>query len=604
VFLIFHGSIALFSVENSDHTIKAWMIEDGLPQNSVLALCQSRSGYLWLGTQLGLIRFNGLAFPVYNIWNTPGLKSNRITCIYEDSRERLWVGTAGGGLTVHEQDRWISYQTHEGLSSDHVNAIVEYPRGNLCVGTSRGLNTIRNGKIRTIRIGKRIDGAEIRTLAVDGKDHLWIGTDQGLFKKEGLREEDKTEPERILDTAVSALYPDLGGNLWIGTQKGIRLIANGQLTSPFSGQEILTRLPVTCLFQDRSEALWIGTYGEGLFRVNNGHITRYDTASGLSDDFIYAITQDNDLNLWIGTFTGGLVRLKPRIISNISRESGLPGSPVTAVLQDRDGFLWMGTRHQGIFQFKENRFIRSLSRKDGLLSDRILSLWESGNGDIWIGSESGGLNRITNNGIRSYTEEDGLLSDTVNAILQDQSGILWIATPRGLNTFINDTFKVREEFRGNEVKTLFEDQNGALWIGSQHGLSRIHHDRVRHFHTEKNPTTYEVFSIFESPHQPGVIWIGTNGTGLLRYEKDRFVQYTEKTGLHSNFIFSVTETRKKGAHYLWMSSFTGIFRVSLRSLTRFARNETDFITSTFFNEADGMINSECTGEGFPPVWKG
>lgn len=600
-FLLFFG--VLHSSDNTEYNIKAWMIEDGLPQNSVLTIQQSRNGYMWLGTQLGLIRFNGLRFPVSNIWNTPGLKSNRITSLFEDTQGRLWIGTGGGGLSVLSNGHWTNYQIHNGLNSNHINAFAELPSGTLWCGTSKGLNYIRNGKVFKINTKSKFENADVQALAVDLSGNLWIGSEYGLIKRNRDLDSDDFDSTLILDGAISDLFCDKNGDLWIGTRNGIRLFKDGEIHSPFSENETLANLPITRLFRDQTDLLWIGTYGEGLYRIKQDQVLHYDSDNGLSDDFIHTIAQDNDHNIWIGTYTGGLVRLKPRIISNITREMGLSGTPVTAVIQDQEGSIWIGTRHQGICRFKNNRLIKSFTRKDGLLSNRIRSICQSLSGDIWIGTEKGGLNRIRNSNIISYSREQGLLSDTVSAILQDKSGILWIGTSDGLYAFINDRFIFKEMFRQYNIKTLFVDQQGALWVGSQKGLSRIKHERVRHFQAYSGQSAYEVLSIFESPAQPGVLWVGTNGTGLLRYEKDRFTQYTEKNGLHSNFIFSITETGKANRHYLWMSTFTGIFRVSLRSLMRFLNNETNFITSTFFNESDGMVNSECTSDIFPSVWK-
>ncbi len=588
---------------NTDYIIKAWMIEDGLPQNSVLALHYSQSGYLWFGTRLGLIRFNGLTFPVFNIWNTPGLKSNQIVSLYEDINGTLWIGSRGGGLTTLKNGLWKNYQIQDGLASNHIKAIMEHPSGTIWCGTTRGLNYFKNNKIFKTKIKGEMANASINALAADKTGNLWIGSEYGLLKKAYDQPPDQDKLTMVLNEPISDLASDKAGNLWVGTQKGVRFLKDGQIISPFSEHESLSDITVTCLYPDQKGALWIGTYGDGLYWIQNGHIRHYGSASGLSDDFIHSLIEDNEHNIWIGTFTGGLVRLKPRIVSNITREMGLPASPATCVLQDRKGFLWIGTLHHGLSQFKNERLVKTVSREDGLSSNRILSLCESNNSDIWIGTELGGLNRINDDRLYIYTTKQGLTSDSVSAILQDRSGILWIGTAEGLNAFINDNLITKEMFRGYHVKTLFEDDQGALWVGTQKGLSRIKHDLVRHFQASDRESGYEVLSIFESPDKPGVLWIGTNGTGLLRFEKDQFTQYTEKNGLHSNFVFSLTETGKGHDHYLWMSSFTGVFRVSFRSLNQFFNNETNFITSTFFNESDGMISSECVGGSFPSVWK-
>ncbi|MCK4835802.1 MAG: helix-turn-helix domain-containing protein [Candidatus Aminicenantes bacterium] len=589
--------------DTNQYMIKAWMIEDGLPQNSISSIHQTRDGYLWLGTPLGLIRFNGITFPINNIWNTPDLKNNRILTLYEDHNARLWIGTDGGGITLLENGKWKSFQANDELSSSRIKKIYQDRSGTIWIGTAKGLNYYKNGKISYFNTSEDSFNLLITAIIEDIKGNLWIGTEKGLFIK---RKDQSSSGKRftpVTSESISAIYSDQSENIWIGTQKGLKKFKDDRITSPFPLESGLSSVPITDIFQDNTGFLWIGSYGKGIFRIKDGKLTNFSTSTGLSDNFIHTITEDRENNIWIGTYTGGIIRMKPRIISTLGIEEGIPENTTTSVLQDHQGFLWIGTRHQGLCKYKNNKMIKIYSTKNGLLANRINTIFQTKNGEIWVGTERGGLNRITDNAIMSYTTNQGLRSTTVKSIYQDHSGILWVGTSEGLNGYINDTFITRDKLNGHSINTLFEDSNNNLWVGSQKGLTQIKHETIRHFNTNGDGSNYEVLAIYESADQPGVLWIGTNGIGLLRLENETFTHYTEKIGLHSNFIFSLTQTRKGKHAYLWMSSFKGIFRVSLNSLNHFFKAESDYITSTFFNESDGMKSSECVGGIQPSIWK-
>ncbi|MCP5050877.1 MAG: hypothetical protein GY940_27175, partial [bacterium] len=165
--------------EFSRYIISSWTIEDGLPQNSVLNLVQTRDGYIWFGTQSGLIRFDGVTFHVYNRWNSPQLKNDRILALYEDRNGTLWAGTDGGGLIGINRGQWNSYTVDTGLSGNRVRTITEDNRQQLWVGTDNGLNRITGDKITHFNMDNGLSGLPITALAAGSNGVLWIGTGSG-----------------------------------------------------------------------------------------------------------------------------------------------------------------------------------------------------------------------------------------------------------------------------------------------------------------------------------------------------------------------------------------------------------------------------------------
>jgi len=613
IFFLFLSQ-TITAVEDSGYVFKAWMIEDGLPQNSILTILQTRNGYLWFGTELGLVRFNGTLFQIFNTWNTQALKNNKITSLCEDNQGTLWIGTEGGGISSLKKGEWENFKIEKGLSNNQVKVIYKTRNNHLLVGTKKGITFIKDGKFTSLSGVENLSDLSISSIIEDLNGSLWIGSKKGLYQSIKGVHQQPLSFKPFLNTGINCLYPDKAGNIWAGTEEGLLKI-NGTNIKTFTKDDGLSSNWITSIYQDKKGILWFGTYGDGLCFLKQDRFFQISTLNGLSDDFIHTIGEDHEGNIWVGTYAGGIIRLSPKIIYSISRENGLPENTVNTVLQDKEGFLWVGTRHRGLCKFKNSTLIKTYTTDNGLSSNRIRTLCLSKEGDLWIGTEGGGLNRLTNLNVTVYRVKDGLSSNNISTIYQDHTGTIWIGTDKGLDRikqgiFIKDT--KTDAFLDFDVHTILEDQKHNLWIGTNRGLSKITEKMIQHVRMKNSQFDYDVLSLYESPEASGVLWIGTNGNGLLRFENGQFTQFTEEEGLHNNYIFSINETgrplssnglRKNHKSYLWMSSYRGIFRISLTALNQYSKNKINFITSTFFNEADGMKSRECTGFTQPSAWK-
>ncbi len=605
VFALYFLFLAPRAIGAHIYTLETWTVEEGLPQNSVLCLLQDRTGYIWFGTQSGLVRFDGAAFRIYNRWNTPHyghLRSDTITALYQDGNNTLWIGTEGGGLSCMKKNGWRSYSTKEGLPNDFIRAIYGDGEGNLWIGTANGLARL-NVKEETLQVYTDDDlwGDAVTAITGSSSGGLWIGTgDNGLYVVKDntyQRFNPKDEPAREKIAEITALCEDRSGCLWIGTEKGLFCLEKGRIRTPVPENHPLAGNTIRTLMPDSSGSLWIGTDGEGIYRLTAGTFTAIPFRHGLSDDFIYALFEDREANVWIGTYTSGLARLTSARVTSITTENGLPQNLVRTLTEDRDGYLWVGMDRKGAAKIKNDKIIDKI-----LPGTRLNAIYRDSTGSLWLGTRGSGVIRLENGNPDlsfTYTTRDGLSSDEITVIRGDRSDILWVGTTNGLNRFENGRFTSLTAFKEKNIKAIEESK--TLWLGTGQGLLQLKGERWEAVLTgEGNELGYDILCLYFD-HQ-GNLWLGTNGSGLgrLQLNNGAFTLYTTDAGLPHNYIFSILEDRQKN---LWMSSYRGVFRVSRAQLDALAQKKISLLRPLCLDETDGMRSRECVKGGQPSAWK-
>lgn len=583
----------------NQYSREAWQTENGLPQNSAATIVQTRDGYLWFGTQEGLVRFDGARFFVFDRTNTPamtnnhvaalleardgsvwigtfgggllrmergefqaytaqnGLASDSVTAIAQDRSGRLWIGTSGSGLNRFEGGRFARYTVAEGLPSDLVRCLQADPAGGIWIGTAAGLARFRDGKLESFGPREGLASVTITGLALDREGRLWIGTTEGLASFKERRFMRYTRGDGLLDDGVRSVLTDREGSLWVGSDGGLSRLRDGRFES-FTREDGLTGSSVTALLEDREGSLWVGTDGGGINRFAEGKVVTYTVRNGLSSDVVYTITGAGRNGLWVGTYGGEINRLEGDRFREV-REAHPPGpaSRIRALHEDRRGRLWIGTE-RGLFRFADDR-VTAYRGKEGSPDGAVRVIGEDRQGRIWVGTDGGGLVRLGDGAPALFTEEHGLGSNEIRAILEDRSGALWVGTYGGLSRFEGGRFLTYSTVHGlahNMVRCLLEDSEGTLWIG-------------------------------------------TYGGGLSRLKDGKFTAYTTKHGLFSDVIYGILDDDRG---HLWMSCNRGLFRVAKRELNDVASGKAPSLRSVSYDEADGMRSRECNG-GSPGGWK-
>ncbi|MCI0486862.1 MAG: histidine kinase [Blastocatellia bacterium] len=581
-----------------EYICDSWQTDEGLPQNYVQSIVQTRDGYIWLATQEGLVRFDGVSFTVFDRRNTEQLKENNIQTLYEDRQGALWIGAEGGAVTRLKDGTFTAFTTADGLADDIVDAIYEDRAGSLWIGTLNGLSRLKDGTFTTYSTQEGLADNTILAICEDRSGKLWVGTENGLSSLENDRFTTYTAKDGLAGNIVRTICEDRDGNLWIGTLDGLSRLSGGRFTT-YTVKDGLTSNNIMTVSEDRDGNLWIGTRTGGLVRFRDGRFSPYTTGDGLSNDGVAAVHEDREGNIWIGTYGGGLNRLKDGKFVTFTVENGLSNNLAQSIYEDRKGNIWIGTYGGGLNRLKDGKFT-AYTKKNGLSDNIVLSLHEDHAGNLWVGTNDG-LNRLRGESVTVYTSDDGLSDNTVLAIREDRDKNLWVGTAGGLNRFDGRSFTaygVEDGLTNDIVWALAEDRNGNLWIGTDGGgLNRFKDGRIDALTTDDGLVNDIVMSLYEDSE--GSLWIGTSG-GLSRLKDGKLNSYTSRDGLFDDVVFQILEDEGEN---LWMSCNKGVFRVSKKELEDFSRGKIASIRSTAYGIADGMKNRECNGGVQPAGWK-
>ena len=578
-----------------------WNTDNGMPQNFVKALVQTRDGYLWLTTSDGLVRFDGVRFTIFQRANSEGLNSTRLTTLFEDHQGNLWIGSEDRGLFRYAGGKFTNYTTADGLSDYLVTGLGEDTDHNLLVVTMEGMDRWQDGRFVPFDPGMemfRARGAKYAE-ASDFIGFSFADLDR-LRVFEGGRYWSHPSAADFNSRNVRTLYEDQHGALWVDMMDSgapLYKFKNGELTSfQIKG---LPDAAISAVCEDRAGNLWIATWDGRLSQYRDGQLSVYGEAEGLAVKRITRIYEDREGNIWLGS-EEGLLLARKKSVKVLSLQDGLSSKNVYLINQDREGNVWVGTQGGGLNKYAGGVFTH-YGAKEGLPSTTLSALYEDREGDLWVGSYHAPLVRLKDGAVTAYHPRDGLASDVVLAVYQDREGSLWVGTDQGLSRYsagVFTNFGTREGLAHPRVQVIFEDRAGNLWFGTVGGLSRFRDGKFTSYTERDGLSSGHVRDVYEDTD--GALWIGTYDGGLNRFKDGKFTHYSTNVGLHSNGVFRILED---GRGNLWMSSNQGIFRVSRRELNDFAEGRSKTITSVFFNRKDGMLSAECNGGRQPAGWK-
>ncbi|MDD2196977.1 MAG: two-component regulator propeller domain-containing protein [Bacteroidales bacterium] len=620
-------------------------VEHGLSQNTVYTTIQDHKGFLWMGTDDGLNRYDGYSFKVYtNRIGVEGAISNsRVIALLEDSKHRLWVGTIGGGLNRYlwETDTFInyrhSYSDSTSLSNNRVMALAEDVSGKIWIGTADGGLNLFDPETETfkayINTPERPDvlpSNVIRSLYVDSKNILWVGTDNGiatycsetnLFTPFNIKLPQGNGDLKI----IRRFLEDKEGNLWIATDEE-GLICYNIKTQEYNfyrfnpkNKNSIPHNTVHDLLLDEAGSMWIATYG-GLSKLNlelktfTNYFHSIIDPNSIGSNLIRSLFEDSTGVFWVGTFDNGLSRSnikfkKFTVYRNYPGNSFYLGasSAVVAIHQDKQGFLWLGTYGEGIakLDLEKNSFEQikhSPNTTNSLPNDYITSIDQDSKGYLWISTYDGiakydPISKIFKQFKHNPDQPSSLPDRRIRYVYVDSNDDVWTANLNyGLSKLLPDgNFKTyRHRFDDSKTITqdrltiLFEDSKDNFWIGtSNEGLNLFDREKeevVKVYREDDLDSTSIISSRVLSFYEDSKerLWVGTDeGLSLFNYDTETFTNFTSQDGLPNDVIYGILED---GQGRLWMSTNNGI--------SCFTITDADNFTFRNYDKYDGFPSNE------------
>ena len=576
-----------------------WKSEQGLPQNSAIDLARSKDGYLWIGTQEGVSKFDGVRFENYKdpaVWAEKIIFTNVILAAGDNS---LWVGTRDG-LNQIINGQFKTYTVNSGLPGRYVTALAEDQAGTIWVGTREGLATIGKGALTPMASQVELSSKEIRTITVTRDGSVWIGTTNGLTRFKDGKIETLNEQTGLSNNKVTKVFESRDGTLWIGTEGGgLNKLKDGNL-SKLTTHDGLSNSNVFSIAEDLEGALWIGT-GTGLDYMLNGQIVNYSLAANVLKDQIHSLLFDYEGILWIGTKSNGLYKLRKSKFKVYGEPEGIPKDDIWCVLESNDGGIWMGLGGGGGLARLKDGKVDSWAIKDGLPDSEVLSLYETKTGEMWAGT-GGGLCQFQNGRFNCYSTKNGLINDQVTAIGETADGSLWIGTSSGVSKFKDGRFDNswnQKGLEGNLIGDLLVSRDNSVWLaGMPNGLFRIKDDQVTSYANTPGLPSNQTTSVYEDAN--GDFWIGTYQNGLCRLRPDGTItNYSTQQGLLENQVF---DTIEDPIGNLWLTSNHGIFRLAKQQFDDLDQGKISRLSPIRYGTSDGLRSEECNGGSQPSSW--
>jgi ligand-binding sensor domain-containing protein/signal transduction histidine kinase len=532
----------------SQYLREQWTPDSNFPGGAIDAITQTTDGYLWMGTEKGLVRFDGVNFRLTSSFSE--FSGDSVSGLTTDSDGRLCAIFWGAGVLCYREGKFVnmasilrrttlevasSWREEDGASlfTDLIDgilrvrgenvqvlgppavlppslvlAIAETHDGKIWLGTVAGLFYFADG--RTTRV-TGISDKKINCMLPVGDKELWVGSSKGLYRWNGTLFSRVNLPPALATVEVLALLRDHDGNIWAGTTRGLfRINAFGV---SFSDESDFGGHGINALFEDREGNLWAGS-ARGLERIRDGTFVTYALIAGSADSkeggSVYI---DGENRTWFAPAGGGLYVMKDGRVQAI--KSFLLNNDLIYSITGRKNEIWIGTQHSGLKRFEYRNGVigeKTYTQRNGLAENSVFAVYQSQDGAVWAGTLTNGASKFKDGRFVTYTTAEGLASNTVSAILETRDGTTWFATPNGLSALSRGhwtTYATGDGLPSNGVNCLFEDSSGVLWIGTSRGLAFFKSGRVQVPRDAPDSLREEAFGMSED--KGGWLWIATSG---------------------------------------------------------------------------------------------
>ena len=531
-----------------------WSIQQGLPQISALAIVQDHQGYIWVATQAGLARFDGVRFTSFTPENEPALPGIWIRSLLVDSGGRLWIGTYKG-MAVYDNGRFRTIpiadsKQYPGLD---INAMIE-DDGRIVAASTSGVFDVIDGQLV-----HRAGSPSPATSLLKNADGLWIGALGGVHRQQGGKAELLALPATMEKGLVTRLA-EAQGKIWAGTSLGL-MVRSAEQWVPASDDPVLQTSPTTMLYQDSERSLWVAS-NAGMGRVRDGVVTEIiPEKNPAAIKGVIAAFEDRERNLWLGSQWAGLARLWNGSTRRLSIAEGLSEPLVWSVSRALDGRTWVGT-NDGLSVFDGGKFSHVL-RGDQLPHPHAYNLLADAD-RIWVGTRRG-LVVWRDGKLETPAALAPMATAQINGIVRDKAGILWFPTSEGLFRLEGERLTGYGKEQGLSdvrVRQIHELKDGRMLVATQDGLYQFKDGQFIALGRDQGlPSGLDVTAVTELRN--GALVIGTLNEDLFMFNGQKWTKFNRATGFPPNTAFFLTEDN---AGYLWMAGIRGITRAPLADM--------------------------------------
>ncbi len=606
IFVCVFFSLFFYGFVSAQYRFDNWTTENGLPQNSVNGVIQSKDGYIWGVTNGGIFRFDGVRFTVFNKSNTKGLAESRFLRIKEDREGRIWFLATSNSLAKYENGRFETYLKDKDFGRINFNQrLLTDENGNLIFSTDKGFFRYSGGKFIRFEIPTQTSQSKI--CFVDKQGVFWLTDNTGITgdKNRGLRRvageqvEYFTFPrEQPYHSAIPFFYEDKAGNLWIiHSPSAVYRFHSGEM-------QVYENLRFVWSFaEDLDGNLWMGKTG-GFNRldadqVNNKEIdfSRLQELSPLADfdkNMIHTLAVDREGGVWMGTFNSGLIYAAPKIFKVYSKEDWKTENDVVyPIFEDSKKNVWLGIWYGGLIKYGENNRFNVLNPEP--VNREPTALFEDSQQRIWIGA-IGSIGYFKDEKFVELPLKETFLDFSTNVFLdfqEETDGSIWMATEKGLVKYEgqnSETFTKENGLADSFVTKLLKTKNGDLWIGSRGGLTVYSNGKFVVQNMKDVLEEDHIRNVYEDAE--GTIWIGTYDDGIIRYKDGIYKRISKSDGLFSENAFCTLEDENG---WFWVNTNNGIYRVRKQQLNDFADGKIERVQSISYNKKDGLLNLEGNG---------
>ena len=563
----------------------AWTAQNGLPGEAVYQILQTRDGYLWLRTSVGVVRFDGVRF----VQLEPAVEGH----VLREPARAICLG-ADGDLLIRTTTRTLRYRAGAftdyrkpgALPDGDIRVLFESRNHEVLVGADNLIYEITNSGVVLLQNAT----SWVFPPVEDKEGQVWIPTLTGLYRfhDHGLTHVNATD--RLQATALAF---DSYARLHVGTITGPWLWSDrgaveGDLTRRIPGE-------ITAMALDRDRDLWVGTAGNGLYRVSGEQVSNFVPRDGFSDNRILSIFEDREGSVWVGS-SNGLERFRNTRLLTMTYQEGLPTDATENLMVARDGSVYAFCSGGGLARI-HNGQVTTFGRNAGLTSVYSDGLFEGRDGSIWLGTNTG-LARFRNGRFELFPLRGNQSPEYISAISEDDEGLIVTTSAQIAYRFQNGAFAPLT-FRGkttplstpgNYTFTIYKGPDGTLWFGTVKGLFRFHNGEPIE-NAQQKQVNFPVTAIYDDGR--GNLWMGGRIPGLTRFRiaDGRVTRYTSKDGLFDGYPSAMLTDQ---AGKLWISTENGIWVAAFKELDDFADGRIASVRPMRYDTRDGMKTAEAS----------